>query len=168
MEWREISTRPARKTKISYVTETSPLLLPGQPAPETNKTSKTKLGGRHKQEGNSHFNWFLIKCLVYQSKALYATEPKGEPRKNGNSEFEIDKKWDVAEPDENIRADIARIYFYMNDRYELNLDKAKLAESKEWSRQDPVDERELAQDLRIKGIQGNSNPFIVIGVPKSW
>ena len=55
----------------------------------------------------------------------------------------------------------------MNDRYDLNLDKAKLAESKEWSRQDPVDERELAQDLRIKGIQGNSNPFIVIGVPKS-
>lgn len=85
----------------------------------------------------------------------------GEIRDFGVCDFEIDSSSHLAEPKESIRGDIARIYFYMIDRYKITVDKQYFDQLNEWSLQDPVDVPEIERDRRIKAIQGNSNPFVV-------
>ena len=67
-----------------------------------------------------------------------------------------------AEPPENIRGDIARIYFYMDDAYPgrgiISGKNRKLFEA--WDKQDPVDAWECEREKRIKGVQGNVNRFV--------
>ncbi len=82
----------------------------------------------------------------------------------------------VFEPNDEIKGDIARIYFYMVTCYE---DKATgwghsvFASSKypglqqwvldmmmRWSKQDPVDEVETARNNAVQQVQGNRNPFV--------
>ncbi|MBO7591029.1 MAG: endonuclease [Prevotella sp.] len=79
----------------------------------------------------------------------------------------------VFEPNDEIKGDIARIYFYMATCYysqcgnwggdiftssgmvdwEMNVMKA-------WSKLDPVDDIEIARNNAVKDVQGNRNPFV--------
>jgi endonuclease I len=79
----------------------------------------------------------------------------------------------VFEPNDEIKGDIARIYFYMATCYysqcgnwsggiftssgmvewEMNVMKA-------WSKLDPVDDVEIARNNAVKEVQGNRNPFV--------
>ena len=79
----------------------------------------------------------------------------------------------VFEPNDEIKGDIARIYFYMATCYytqcgnwsggiftssgmvdwEMNVMKA-------WSKQDPVDDVEIARNNAVQEVQGNRNPFV--------
>jgi len=84
----------------------------------------------------------------------------GEERRFGSCEMEIsDRK---AEPPENIRDDIARIYFYMDESYPgrgiISSKNRKLFEA--WDKQDPVDVWECERELRISKMQGNQNYFV--------
>ena len=89
-----------------------------------------------------------------------------EPRQFGMCDFEVEN--DTAEPDEFIRGNIARIWFYMVATYgapsgeagglSLTADQRELFEG--WSGKDPVGAWERERDLRINEIQGNSNPFV--------
>lgn len=85
---------------------------------------------------------------------------EGEARSYGRCDFEVDFKARVAEPPENVRGDIARTYFYMEDRYGLKISRKQRQLFEAWARMDPVDSSELQRARRIAAIQGYSNPFV--------
>lgn len=85
----------------------------------------------------------------------------------------------VFEPDDEYKGDLARSYFYMVTCYknelpswpgspQLNYSANKYKAFStwtinmlmEWTRQDPVSEKEIKRNEAIYGIQGNRNPFI--------
>jgi deoxyribonuclease-1 len=84
----------------------------------------------------------------------------GEPRDYGACNFEIDPADDRAEPAPDVRGDVARIWRYVDDLYGLSLSSAQRHVLQAWSREDPVDEWEVALDRLIEERQGNSNPFV--------
>lgn len=59
----------------------------------------------------------------------------------------------VAIPDSSIRGDIARIAFYMSDRYGVNYSKRQKSLFVRWNLEDPVDSRETSRLLQINKIQ---------------
>ncbi len=77
------------------------------------------------------------------------------------------------EPNDEIKGDLARIYFYMATCYYKQcgnwsggiFTKAGLVQwtmdmMMEWSKLDPVDEVELNRNAAVKIVQGNRNPFV--------
>ncbi len=85
---------------------------------------------------------------------------EGEPRVYGQCDFEVNFKDKKAEPQPNVRGDIARAYFYMSDRYNLKLSKSQKRLLEAWNRSDPVSNWERSRNRLIKRIQGNENRFI--------
>lgn len=92
---------------------------------------------------------------------------EGEPREYGKCDFEISKKTIngkisyKVEPREEIRGDIARTYFYMEDTYKINVisnKNRKLFEA--WDKEDPLSKLECDRARKIENIQGNTNKFI--------
>ena len=84
----------------------------------------------------------------------------GEKRVYGACDFEINFKDRVVEPREAIQGDIARIYFYMSETYNVPLTQKLQKMLKTWSKLDPVDQKEFERNSKIFRIQGNSNPFV--------
>ena len=81
----------------------------------------------------------------------------------------------VFEPNDEIKGDIARIYFYMITRYEdkcgnwsggvftktyPGLVSWTLNMMMRWSKEDPVDAREIARNNAVQETQWNRNPFV--------
>ena len=91
----------------------------------------------------------------------------------------------VFEPNDTLKGDIARIYFYMITAYEDTLQSWPWKQSRtatyvfdeqgtayeplqewvmtmfmRWSRQDPVDSIELARNEAVFRVQGNRNPYV--------
>lgn len=64
----------------------------------------------------------------------------GEIRKYGQCDFEADKK--VAEPKENIRGDVARVWLYMMKKYNLVIADDIIKTLKKWETLDPIDKEE--------------------------
>lgn len=85
---------------------------------------------------------------------------EGEARVYGQCDAEVDFKSKRFEPAPNVRGDIARIYFYMSDRYDVQLSKQQRQLLKAWDSADPVDEFERAKNRQVEAIQGNVNPYI--------
>ena len=85
---------------------------------------------------------------------------EGEKRAYGQCDVEIDFKARIVEPRPSVRGDIARIYFYMNQRYGLEISKKQRKLFDAWHKTDPVDEWEIKKNALVKELQGNSNPFI--------
>ncbi len=81
----------------------------------------------------------------------------GEPRAYGACNFEVDFATRRAEPPEDRQGDIARVYFYMRDRYGLQISQQQNRLFDAWSKTDPVDQRELELNEAISLMQGNSN-----------
>lgn len=80
----------------------------------------------------------------------------------GNCNFEIDYKYKRAYPKEDIRGDIARIYFYMSDKYNLELSEQEKKMFLIWNKQDPVSKWEKIKNDRVEMYQGNRNKYIDI------
>lgn len=85
---------------------------------------------------------------------------EGEKRSYGQCDVEIDFKAKIVEPRPAVRGDIARIYFYMNQRYGLEISKKQRKLFDAWHKTDPVDEWEIKKNNYVKKLQGNANPFI--------
>ncbi len=85
---------------------------------------------------------------------------KGEKRKYGACDFEIDYQKKIVEPRKEIRGDIARAMFYMANRYDLEIREKQYQTLQQWDKQDPVTVEEKARNKKIKSLQGNSNPYI--------
>lgn len=78
----------------------------------------------------------------------------------GQCKFQVDFKAKRAYPKEDIRGDIARIYFYMSERYNVNLSKQERRIMEVWNKQDPVNAWEKIKNERIHFLQGNYNSYI--------
>ncbi|MFK5950934.1 MAG: endonuclease [Methylococcales bacterium] len=85
---------------------------------------------------------------------------EGEDRKYGRCDIEINFKAKRVEPHPGIRGDIARIYFYMADEYQLKLSRTQTQLLNAWSKADPVDNWERLKNKRVKAIQGKGNPYV--------
>ncbi|SHJ35400.1 deoxyribonuclease-1 [Malonomonas rubra DSM 5091] len=94
-----------------------------------------------------------------RSSSSFAMIP-GEERRFGLCDMEIANQ--KIEPPEDVRGDIARIYFYMSDAYPergiVSVKNRKLFDA--WDKQDPVDEWECEKERRVRAIQGNENFFV--------
>lgn len=84
----------------------------------------------------------------------------GEERKYGSCDFEVDFTNDLAEPPPNIRGDIARIYFYIIDKYNIQVSERELQLFYRWKDEDPVDSTELLRNNRIRELTGVNNPYV--------
>ncbi len=72
----------------------------------------------------------------------------------------VDFKSDVFMPRKNAMGDIARINFYFNARYGMQISKQQQQLFQSWSRLDPVDKRECARDIVIAAKTRTSNSFV--------
>lgn len=88
------------------------------------------------------------------------SELPGEPSQYGYCPFQLDIRQQLAEPRPQVRGDIARIYFYMADKYQLALSAREEQLFLRWHQQDPVDPAELALNRRIAQTMGWPNPFV--------
>lgn len=85
----------------------------------------------------------------------------GEPRAYGTPvNMEIVFKSRIAEPPESVQGDIARTYFYMAKRYNLQISAQQKQLFIAWNNLDPVDDWERQKNQRVKAIQGDENTFI--------
>lgn len=86
----------------------------------------------------------------------------GEPRAYGQCDFEVDFKGRVAEAPPAVRGDVARIYFYMADKYGLKISRKQRQLFEAWAKQDPIDHWEKGRAQRIEKIQGRRNGLVVV------
>lgn len=78
----------------------------------------------------------------------------------GQCQIKIDFKNRVAEPPDSVKGQVARIYFYMHDRYNLSMSRQQQQLYMAWDKQFPVTDWERLRDSRIAKIMGFSNPFV--------
>jgi len=87
----------------------------------------------------------------------------GEPREYGNCNFEFNGY--IVEPPDESKGDIARAYFYMNDRVKTLLGYEIMSRSeqemfKKWDHNDPPNYWECKKQARIEKIQGTVNNYV--------
>lgn len=78
----------------------------------------------------------------------------------------VDRAADRVEPRDAVKGDVARIAFYMAERYHVTLGDTQLALLKQWAVQDPVDKWELERDKRVGQHMGWRNPYVAQAASK--
>ena len=71
----------------------------------------------------------------------------------------LKRAFQIIEPPDERKGDIARILFYMSETYDLPL-IGDLNQLKRWNRIDPPSAEEIERDSKIQEIQGNGNAFV--------
>ncbi|MDE9448186.1 endonuclease, partial [Xenorhabdus bovienii] len=64
------------------------------------------------------------------------------------------------EPRDRVKGMVARVNFYMHDRYNLTMSRQQQQLMMAWDRQYPVDAWERKRDNRIARFMGHHNPFV--------
>lgn len=64
------------------------------------------------------------------------------------------------QPIKETRGVIARTYFYMMNKYKINLSKSEHKLMRSWDKMYPPNAWECERNQQIKQIQGNDNKFI--------
>lgn len=100
-----------------------------------------------------------------RSNYNFGALPKGTPQ-YGSCDFQVDFSQRTAQPPASFRGAAARIYFYMADRYDLNLSRQQQQLFMAWHKQHPPSAWERERDRRIAGVMGHSNPFVT--GDKTW
>ena len=88
------------------------------------------------------------------------------PYQYGACQTRVDFKQRMAEPRDQAKGQMARIYFYMHDRYGLSMSKQQQQLFSAWHRQYPVSPWELERDPRIPRVMGHNNLFVT--GERSW
>lgn len=88
------------------------------------------------------------------------SEIPGEERQYGACDAETDFKGRVFEPRPEARGMVARVSFYMADRYNLRLSSKQQRLFMAWDAMYPVSEWERERDRRIADRMGHHNPFV--------
>lgn len=86
--------------------------------------------------------------------------PATTPATYGQCQTKVDFKQRVTDPRPAVRGMVARIHFYMADRYGLRLSAQQQRVLMAWDRHYPPTEWERERDRRIARIMGVSNPFV--------
>lgn len=84
----------------------------------------------------------------------------GEPGVYGACDIVIDLERRLAQPRPEIRGDIARMAFYMERLYGVEIDEEQRELFERWQEEHPPDEWELLRHDRIEELQGNRNPYV--------
>ncbi len=84
----------------------------------------------------------------------------GASYQHGRCDFKVDFSARVAEPRNAIKGQVARVWFYMHDRYNLNMASQQQQLLMAWHRQYPPSAWELQRDQRISRLMGHSNLFV--------
>ena len=79
---------------------------------------------------------------------------------HGACPIKIDFQQRTAEPRDEVKGQVARIYFYMHDRYDMRMSNQQQRLFMSWHSQYPVTDWERERDRRIAAIMGYSNPFV--------
>ena len=128
-----------------------------------------KDGGRKTCKNNISFNEMqadmhnLVPAIgeINNDKSNYGFgETTAKKRFYGNCEFEIDSKSKEIYVKANIKGDIARIYLYMSDKYNIPLSKTERKMMEEWNIKDPTSTWEKIKNERVFKLQGNRNYFV--------
>lgn len=131
----------------------------GKPFKGRNCAQKVNMEYRYMQADMYNLVPAIGQINALRSNYSYSMIP-GEPRRFGPCDMEIEDR--KAEPRPEIRGDIARIYFYMDDAYPghgiISKKNRKLFQA--WDKEDPVDNWERERCRRIEAIQGNHNKFV--------
>jgi deoxyribonuclease I len=69
------------------------------------------------------------------------------PKRHGACDFKVDFKGRVAEPRDEVKGQIARIYFYMHDRYDMRLSRQQQQLLMAWDKRFPISDWERERDL---------------------
>ena len=78
----------------------------------------------------------------------------------GQFQTAVDFKQRQFQPREEIRGVIARTYFYMQDKYNINLSDSESKLMTAWNEMYPPEKWECERNKKIEQIQGNDNRFI--------
>ena len=78
----------------------------------------------------------------------------------GQCQTIVDFKQRRIQPRKEVRGRIARIQFYMSERYQLQLAREDQRILCAWARAYPVDNWERQRDERIKAVQGHGNHYV--------
>lgn len=87
-------------------------------------------------------------------------EVAGEKREFGHCDFEVSRKYRVAEPAKQKRGEIARAMLYLADQYHLSLHTKTKKLMRRWDRADPPNAEEKRREKIIRQMQGRENKFI--------
>ncbi|MFA5679563.1 MAG: endonuclease [Pseudomonas sp.] len=82
------------------------------------------------------------------------------PYRHGQCDFKVEFKERVAEPRDAVKGQIARVWFYMHDHYDLRMSAQQQRLLMAWDKQFPVSGWEQERDKRISRLMGHGNPFV--------
>ncbi len=88
------------------------------------------------------------------------------PKQYGVCPTRTDFRQRVTEPRDEVKGQIARIYFYMHDRYRLSMSRQQQQLLMAWNKMYPVSDWERERDRRIARSMGHHNPFVT--GERSW
>jgi len=77
---------------------------------------------------------------------------KGEKRVYGACDFEINRRTKTVEPEPSIRGDIARVYLYMQKKYDMELKPEEITLFNKWANSDPLDQWEQQKYQRVDSL----------------
>ncbi|MCW2254939.1 deoxyribonuclease-1 [Providencia alcalifaciens] len=79
----------------------------------------------------------------------------------GQCRSRVDTKERIFEPRNEVKGQVARVYFYMHDRYNLSMSRQQQQLLMTWDKQYPPSQWEKQRDERIASIMGHHNPFVI-------
>ncbi len=97
----------------------------------------------------------------FQFGVLPSTRPQ-----YGTCSTRTDFKQRISEPRDEVKGQVARIYFYMHDRYGLSMSRQQQQLLMAWNKMYPVSDWERERDRRIARSMGHNNPFVT--GERSW
>jgi len=87
-------------------------------------------------------------------------ELSSSSRNYGSCPFKVDFANRTAEPRDEVKGKVARVYFYMSDRYNLRLSESQQKLMMAWNKSFPVTANEKLIDSRVAQKMGHHNPFV--------
>ncbi|MDH5410046.1 MAG: endonuclease [Alphaproteobacteria bacterium] len=161
LEWEHIVPASFFGRSRSCWTEGNPLCVNSKGEPYKGRRCCAKVDEAFKQmEADLHNLAPAVGELNGDRSDLPYGLKEGETREYGLCDFEIDRDERDVEPMDDVRGDVARVWFYMSNTYGLELNPEMRQQLQEWSVADPVDDWERVRDSRIEAVQGNGNPFL--------
>lgn len=84
----------------------------------------------------------------------------GENQSYGQCQSKVNFKERTFEPRDEVKGMVARVYFYMYDRYDIQMSDSQTQLLMAWDKLYPVSEWEQERDNRIAAVMGYHNPFV--------
>lgn len=95
-----------------------------------------------------------------RSNFSFGQLPTNTPYPYGMCRSRVDFKQKVFEPRDEAKGQVARVYFYMHDRYNLSMSRQQQQLLMAWDNKYPPTPWEILRDKRIAKVMGHHNPFV--------